>query len=111
MQQFFHLSFIRITPSSHRINYVTQTFPALHEMLTPALPPLLQVWDTARGVRCMFEGGLNSLGGRDGSQRVSAALNVAMLDQQVVSFAADTVASASLDIQVWCCVVVMVRKY
>ncbi|XP_063602225.1 uncharacterized protein LOC134778241 [Penaeus indicus] len=58
-------------------------------------PGIQEVWDTARGVRCVFEGA-----GGDSTQRVSAALSVAMLDQQVVSFAADSQASASLDIQI-----------
>ncbi|XP_045598554.1 uncharacterized protein [Procambarus clarkii] len=60
-------------------------------------PGIQEVWDTARGVRCVFDG---AAGRGDSSQKVSAALNVAMLEQKVVSFAADTVASASLDIQV-----------
>ncbi|XP_042888812.1 uncharacterized protein LOC122264146 [Penaeus japonicus] len=59
-------------------------------------PGIQEVWDTARGVRCVFEGA----GGGDSTQRVSAGLSVAMLDQQVVSFAADSQASASLDIQI-----------
>ncbi|XP_068239832.1 uncharacterized protein [Palaemon carinicauda] len=59
-------------------------------------PGIQEVWDTARGVRCVFDTA------REGSssQRVSAALNVAMLDQKVVTFAADTKGSASLDVQV-----------
>ncbi|KAG7162871.1 putative Zona pellucida-like domain-containing protein 5 [Homarus americanus] len=58
-------------------------------------PGIQEIWDTARGVRCVFDGA-----GGDSTHRVSAALNVAMLDQQVVSFSADTIASASLDIQI-----------
>ncbi|XP_066948848.1 uncharacterized protein [Macrobrachium rosenbergii] len=59
-------------------------------------PGIQEVWDTARGVRCVFDAA------REGSssQHVSAALNVAMLDQKVVTFAADTKGSASLDVQV-----------
>lgn len=70
-------------------------FILLRPPFLPMTAPSPQVWDTARGVRCVFEGA-----GGDSTQRVSAALSVAMLDQQVVSFAADSQASASLDIQV-----------
>lgn len=60
-------------------------------------PGIQEVWDTARGVRCVFD---TSRSGDSSSQHVSAALNVAMLDQQVVSFSADTKGSASLDVQI-----------
>ena len=54
-----------------------------------------QVWDSARSIRCVFDGK-----GGDVSQKVMAALSVAKIDQQVVSFSADTQATATLDIQV-----------
>ncbi|XP_053630098.1 uncharacterized protein [Cherax quadricarinatus] len=61
-------------------------------------PGIQEVWDTARGVRCVFDG---ALGRGDQSQTVKAALNVDMLEQHVVTFPADNkLASASLDIQI-----------
>ncbi|XP_050709231.1 cuticlin-4-like [Eriocheir sinensis] len=62
-------------------------------------PGIQEVWDSARGVRCVFEDGLERARAM-GSRRVSAALNVDLLDQKMVTFAAKTSASASLDVQV-----------
>ncbi|KAL7639809.1 UNVERIFIED_CONTAM: hypothetical protein RMT77_009219 [Armadillidium vulgare] len=60
-------------------------------------PGIQEIWDTARGLRCLSSGGFGE--GRN-RQTVSAALNVAMLEQQVVTFSSDATASASMDIQV-----------
>ncbi|XP_063851571.1 uncharacterized protein LOC135094959 [Scylla paramamosain] len=61
-------------------------------------PGIQEVWDSARGVRCVFEAGLAARS--MGSRRVSAALNVDLLDQKMVTFSAHTTASANLDVQV-----------
>ncbi|KAF2345188.1 Zona pellucida domain [Trinorchestia longiramus] len=58
-------------------------------------PGIQEVWDSARGIRCVFDGK-----GGDVTQKVTAALAVSKIDQQVVSFSADTQATATLDIQV-----------
>lgn len=50
-----------------------------------------QVWDVIRTVRCLWEGNLN--------KALSIALNIGMLNQEVVTFSGDT-ATARLDIQV-----------
>lgn len=50
-----------------------------------------EIWDTARTLRCLWEGSL--------SKTVSYTLNVDMLDTQVVSFAGDT-ATAVMDVQI-----------
>ena len=46
----------------------------------------------------MFEGGLAARS--MGSRMVSAALNVDLIDQKMVTFSAHTTASANLDVQV-----------
>ncbi|KAG8302406.1 hypothetical protein J6590_033002 [Homalodisca vitripennis] len=50
----------------------------------------MQVWDSIRSVRCLWEGNLN--------KAVSVALSVGMLSQEIVTFSGDT-ATARLDIQ------------
>lgn len=52
---------------------------------------ILQAWDVIRTVRCLWEGNLN--------KALSIALNIGMLNQEVVTFSGDT-ATARLDIQV-----------
>lgn len=52
---------------------------------------LLQVWDTVRRVRCLWEGNIR--------ESLSVSLAVGMLNQEIVTFSGDT-AVAHLDIQV-----------
>jgi len=59
--------------------------------LTPTSVHEIQVWDVIRTVRCLWEGNLN--------KALSIALNIGMLNQEVVTFSGDT-ATARLDIQV-----------
>lgn len=49
-----------------------------------------QIWDTSRAIRCFWESSVQ--------KAVTYALNIDMLDSQVVSFSGDSV-TASLDIQ------------
>ncbi|XP_050443050.1 uncharacterized protein LOC126847068 [Adelges cooleyi] len=53
-------------------------------------PGIQEVWDVIRTVRCLWEGNLN--------KALSIALNIGMLNQEVVTFSGDT-ATARLDIQ------------
>uniref|UniRef100_A0A2H8TJT0 Cuticlin-1 n=1 Tax=Melanaphis sacchari TaxID=742174 RepID=A0A2H8TJT0_9HEMI len=53
-------------------------------------PGIQEVWDVIRSVRCLWEGNLN--------KALSIALNIGMLNQEVVTFSGDT-ATARLDIQ------------
>ena len=50
-----------------------------------------QIWDTARTLRCLWEGAIE--------KTVTYALNIDMLDSQVVSFSGDT-ATAVMDVQI-----------
>jgi hypothetical protein len=52
---------------------------------------LLQVWDTVRRVRCLWEGNIK--------ESLSVSLAIGMLNQEIVTFSGDT-AVAHLDIQV-----------
>uniref|UniRef100_A0A2S2QF31 ZP domain-containing protein n=1 Tax=Sipha flava TaxID=143950 RepID=A0A2S2QF31_9HEMI len=53
-------------------------------------PGIQEAWDVIRTVRCLWEGNLN--------KALSIALNIGMLNQEVVTFSGDT-ATARLDIQ------------
>lgn len=54
-------------------------------------PGIQEIWDTSRAIRCFWESSVQ--------KAVTYALNIDMLDTQVVSFSGDSV-TASLDIQV-----------
>jgi hypothetical protein len=60
----------------------------------------LQVWDTVRRVRCLWEGNIK--------ESLSVSLAVGMLNQEIVTFSGDT-AVAHLDIQVHDCILYQIH--
>jgi hypothetical protein len=75
---------------SVRVIIVAWSEQDVHRLLLSGMS-VLQVWDTVRRVRCLWEGNIR--------ESLSVSLAVGMLNQEIVTFSGDT-AVARLEIQV-----------
>lgn len=80
-----------VMPAMYRINIVAWGQENVSFTVTSSFYVLLQVWDTIRRVRCLWEGNIR--------ESLSVSVAIGMLNQEIVTFSGDS-AVARLDIQV-----------